>query len=305
MIRPSLLPPHVLRAVRAATVLLIACAAPAAAESPDYSGWQRLLDRYCVMSSTRKQPFDTMMDYGRCFTDEKQFTGGPAQTLDAVRMQLLAVPPSRMNRAERLAWAINTYNFLVFDRIARNVVLKNTKTLWKHGDVREVLSNAGPFFETELVTVEGKGYSLETFERRFVYEDSTLLPEPRRTPGDPRLMCALMRGCMGGPPLMKRAFRPDSLEQQLDFAARTYLALPRIVAIDAKAKQIRLIDYLAWHAIDYGGVERVFAFLDRYGTRETRAFLKREKPQRPSGWIEFDWLINHAKRHVDSPPPVD
>ncbi len=305
MIRPRSLSLRGFRAPGVALWMLLAAVAPALADSPDYTGWQRLLDRYVVMSSTKREPFDTMVDYGRAFTDENQFAGVPAQTLDAVRRQLLAVPPSRMSRPERLAWAINTYNFLVFDRIARNVVLKNTKSIWRHGDVREVLSNAGPFYETELVEVDGRKYSLETFERRFVYEDSTALPEPRRTPGDPRLMCALSRGTMGGPPLMKRAFRPDSLEQQLDFATRTYLALPRIVQVDEPARQLRLCDYLAWHAIDYGGVDRAIAFVDQWGAKPARALIRRLKLTRPSSWAEYDYLINHSKRHVDSPLPRD
>lgn len=299
---PSSLRPLTLLPVLLAAALL---ATPVAAEPPELSGWQALLDRYVVAVSPPKQPLDTRVDYATAFMDDDMFHNIEARRLRAVRAQLLAVPPSSMTREERLAWAINAYNFLVFERIAANVVIKGKKNLWRYGDVREVISGAGSFFETELVEIEGRRYSLETLERTFVYGDSTPLPEPRRTAGDPRLMFALYRGSMGGPILQPRAFRPDSLEAQLDHALRVNMASSRFARLGADRRQVEVSDYLAWHALDFGGVAKVIEFVGRWGPADVRKVIRREKPAQPGRWQEFDWSINHAPRRAVTPLDAD
>jgi hypothetical protein len=285
---------HVGLTVLAAAIL----PATARALSPDYSGWQALLTKYVVVDGgTRKVPLDTRVDYGQVFMDEDQFSEGPARRLDEVRAQLLAVPPAQMNREERLAWAINTYNFLVFDRIARNVVVKGKKQLWRYGDVREVVSGAGSFYETPVVEVEGRRLSLTEFQRRYVYGDSTPQYERRATPGDPRLLFALSHGTLGGPPLMPRAYRPDSLESQLDRATRTTLALPRFVVWDRTRRQLDVSDYLGWNPGDFGGLHRLVPFLERWAPREVSQAIRKERVVNPSHFVPYDWMINHATRH--------
>lgn len=301
--------PRAARALRLAACLTLlaaaSTAAPAGAEPAEISGWQALLDRYVVTVSTPKQPLDTRVDYATAFMDDDMFNHVEARRLKAVRAQLLAVPPSRMTREERLAWAINTYNFLVFERIAANVVIKGKKNLWRYGDVREVISGAGSFFETELVEIEGRRYSLETLERTFVYGDSTPLPEPRRKSGDPRLMFALYRGTMGGPILQPRAYRPDSLEAQLDHALRVNMASSRFARPGADRRQVEVSDYLAWNALDYGGTSKVIEFVDRWGPADVRKVIRKEKPTQPGRWQEYDWSINHAPRRSVTPLDAD
>lgn len=296
------------RRVRAAIGLVILAATTpslATAEAHDFAAWQELLDRYVVPVNPPKQPLDTRADYALAFTDDDMFHNDVPRRLRAVRERLLAVPPSRMTREDRLAWAFNTYNFLVFERIAANVVIKGKKTLWRYGDVREVISGAGAFFETELVEVEGRKYSLGSFERMFVYGDSTPLYEPRRASGDPRFMFALCHGTLGGPFLPPRAFRPDSLEAQLDQALRLNMASTRFLRPSADGKQVEASDYLAWNALDYGGIGKVIEFASRWGPSNVRKVIQKYKPTQPGRWQEYDWSINHAPRRANPPPPLN
>lgn len=301
-IRHHLPRPHALLAVLSIAVLQAFAAVPARAQDPDYSGWQSLLDRYVVRLEGKNQPSDSRFDYEQLYVDEGIWTKKRSTRLESVHAQLFSVSPSALDDPARLAWAINAYNFLVIER-ATMLLLVPMRKFQRYDAVTQMGSADGSFFEAQVAQVEGRSYSMTEFERRFVYGDSTPMIEPRRVARDPRRMFALCRGSLGGPPLAVRAFRPESLEIQLEQATRRALAISRMATIDPASKKLLASEYLGERLVDFGGTPPgVVPFLSKYGPAALRSAIKREKLADVARFMPVDPMLNQFLRPKPPPP---
>jgi len=292
---------HALLVVISIAVLQACAAVPARAQGPDYSGWQSLLDRYVVRLEGKNQPSDTRFDYEQLYVDEGIWTKKRSVLLEGVHAQLFAVSPSALDDRARLAWAINAYNFLVIER-ATMLLLVPMRKFQRYDAVTQMTSGDGSFFEAQVAQVDGRSYSMAEFERRFVYGDSTSMIEPRRVARDPRRMFALCRGSLGGPPLASRAFRPESLEIQLDQATRKALAISRMVSLDP-AQKLLVSDYLGERLVDFGGTPSgVVPFLSKYGPSALRSAIKHQKLTDVARFTPVDPMLNQFLRPKPPPP---
>jgi hypothetical protein len=266
-------------------------ASPPAAAQPDFSGYQRLLDDYLTVISPKGAPVETRFDYARLFVAPNR----PAR-LDSIRAQLLAIAPSGMDARTRLAWAINTYNFLVLENATRNLLVPN-RGLTRYRSVREMINAYGPFFERPVVEVEGTSYSLSRFERHLIFHDydrMTGVPPPAEL--DPRAHLALALGCIGSVPLLPRVYRPETLEAQLDHATKNALAHPSHLRFVEDGGALEANAIFDWHYPDFGGQQKAFAFVMKYAPRAIREKALRGKltiVTRPTRW---DWDLNQTPR---------
>jgi len=278
-------------------------AAPAAAQSakPDFSGWQILLDRYAMRLGGKGQPLDTRFDYEQLFVDEDVWHTGQSQRLMAIRRQLLATPPSGLAERDRLAWAINTYNFLVVERATLHLLVPGAKFV-RYRSVSEMIYSVGGFFDAPAVQIEGRDYSIGEFERVFVFGDSTPVDASRAKAADPRIAFALCPASMGGPPLAMRAFRAESLETQLDGAARTALALPRFVHYDETVRALEVSEFFHTNRVDYDGAAGVVRFLERFGPAPVRNGIHRDKLTTVARYAAMDGKLNQFERPKSKPP---
>ena len=302
--RPLARAPLVIAAL--ALGLLVTTAARAA--EPDYSGWQDLLKRYLVVQHPKGGPWDTRFDYEQLYVDEGIWTKHRADGLAALHTQLLAVTPSDMTPAERTAWAINAYNFMVVEHMTLHLLVPERKFM-RYSSPREIADQDGPFFAAHVATVEGREYSLTGFERRFVYGDTTADPlasgmEVRTVPGDPRLMFAVCKAAVCCGPLLPWAYRADSLEKQLDRAARLALALPTVLSADEKTGELLASNRFFEERADFGGPQLpgLFPFIHKYGTPAERRVIVAHKLQRPTRFFEPKWKVNQYDRPKPAPP---
>ncbi len=197
---------------------------------------------------------------------------------------------------------MNAYNFLVIER-ATMLLLVPMRKFQRYESVSQMSTGDGTFFEAQVAHVDGRSYSMAEFERRFVYGDSTPMIEPRRVAGDPRRMFALSRGSVGGPALPARAFRPESLEIQLDRATRTALAHPRMASVDPASKKLLVSNYLGERLVDFGGTpEGVVPFLVKHGPSALRSAIKREKLTGVARFTPVDPALNQFLRPKPPPP---
>jgi hypothetical protein len=291
--------------VLGALLALSLVGSPARAAQPDYSGWSDLLQKYIKVLHEKGKPWDSRFDYEQLYIDEGIWTKHRADGLMSVHGQLLSVPPSEMTPAERTAWAINTYNFLVIERMTLYLLVPGRKFM-RFDSPKQVNRDDGTFFAAPLVNVEGKNYTLTGFERRFVYGDTSADPADnggiaRDKPGDPRLAFALCKGSLGTGPLQPRVYRADSLEWQLDHATRTALALPAYVRADEKSGELAATNRFFEERADYGGndLPGVVPFLKKYGTLATRQLITARKLTRVPRYFEPDWKLNQ----FDHPKP--
>ena len=265
--------------------------AAATATAPDYSGYQQLLNELLTVTSVKGAPLDTRFDYEK-FHDMR----GRFERCKRIRRQLLQAPPSGLDERTRLAWAINLYNYLVLETATEYLLVPERGRLRYKGP-RDIKTPMGPFFQAPLVEIEGRKYSLDQLERRFLFADFDREARGAPPPAlDPRVHFAVVCGAIGCPPLLPRAYRPDSLERQLEFATRNALALPRHLAFSEKTGRLQASAIFQWYSADFGGYEPAFAFVRKYAPATLRATLDQRGVTSISGATPWDWNLNQTER---------
>jgi len=271
-----------------------------------YAHYQSLLDEFLTTTSTR--PLTTRFDYEALY-----IAPGRHERMAGIRRDLLDRSPPAMSPKERTAWAINTYNFLVVDAITDNLFEKrmsrgkydgrNAYVRRAHTSVTEIYINGYKFFDANVVEVDSMRYSLNTFERHFLFGDfdrtSGKAPPPSL---DPRVHFALVCAAKGCPPLLPRAFRPESLDAQLDAAVRTALANPNQLAIDSLSNKVVGSELFFWYSADFGGPEKAFQFALKYAPDSLRRAISARKVTRFDGNVDWDWKLNQTP--TNRPAPV-
>lgn len=304
--------PHIMFAARrlllAATIAVLALAAGpprAHAEEPDYSGYADLLQRYVRVLKAPGQPWDSRFDYEQLYIDENIVSLRRSDGLARIHTQLLSVSPGEMSERERTAWAINAYNFLALERMTLNLLVPGRRFL-RYDSPREVNRDEGTFFAAPVASVEGKSYSLAGFERRFVYGDTTADPladgmQAREKAGDPRLQLALVKASLSSGPILPWVYRADSLEAQLDRAARLALALPRWLKYDAAAGMLTASNRFFEERADLGGPDMpgLMPLLGKHAPLAVRKGIQAKKLTRVSMFFEPNWKLNQ----FDHPKP--
>lgn len=268
---------------------------------PQFDLYQNLLSRYVFTISKPGAPLDTRFDYEKLYVDERLITKAPSDRFQAIRDQLLEVPPSSMSGKDRLAWAINTYNYLVIENATKNLLVPMRGFL-RYKSVDEMYFTDGGFFDHHVIDVEGRPYSLKAFERRFLYDDTTDTARPAHPLADPRVRFALVPPKIGAPPLAWRAYRGDSLDRQLERAVRTTLALPRHSRVAEGGRYIEAGALFNTYADDFGGSEAAFAFLAKQGPPAVRAAIAKQKLTSVGRFIPYDAALNQIERR--KPPPA-
>ncbi len=135
----------------------------------------------------------------------------------------------------------------------------------------------GPWVE-KRVTVEGRELSLDEIEH-------TIL---RPTFKDPRVHYAVNCASFGCPNLRPVAWRAETLEADLDAAARDYVNHPRGAALDGGSLKVSSI--YKWFKADFGGNDAgVIAHLQTYANPE---LAKKLEIVKAIGEDAYDWSLN-------------
>jgi hypothetical protein len=285
-------------------------AAPALAapgRTPDFAGYQALLDSFLTVTSKPGEPLETRFHYRnlRQRPDHKE-------VLANVRHELFdGVAPSAMARNERRAWAINAYNFLVLQAITENFYHPRQSrpsgfpmAVWMPRErVEQIKVNGQDLFKAPLVEVEGKTHTLDTFERLFVFDGFDHKGKGKRPATlDPRAHFALVCGAKGCPPLQPRVYRAETLDAQLDDAVRRTLEVPQHLSISGGVLASSIFN---WYAADFGGPAKAFEFLVRHAPAAKRAEIER------GGWTSirsftlWNWELNQTPLPKYTPPVFD
>lgn len=272
------------------------------AATPDYSAWQAVLQKYARQISPKGQPIETRFDYEQFYVDENIWSTRTSPTLARIREQLFATTPDQLSDTDRKAWALNAYNFLVVERATLKLLVPNRR-FFRHRSVNEMQFSDGGFFNAKVVTLGGHAYSIGEFERAFVHGDPIAPPDPRSVPADPRLGFAICPGAVGGPTLWLRAFRGDSLEAQLERVTRNAMASPTWVSVGAQKDDLVVSDALFSRRIDLGGdAAGILRFIEKYGTSDAKAVIKKYRLTSVPRFKAFDWALNQTERPKGSAP---
>lgn len=284
-------------------------AADTQTEEPDFTSYQKLLDELLRTVSQPGTPLETRFDYEDFFVHPNRDA-----RLAEITAQLLAVPPSRMRERSRLAWAINTYNFLVLRTATENLYerrlakgkVEGRRALIRRGysSVTQMPVEGTTFFEAPIVEIEGHKYSLSEFERHFLcadYDRASGKAPPKSL--DPRVRFAIVPGAKSSPALRPRVFTGDSLAAQLDEVTGETLANPRHLRWNEQS--LRLEASLLFHSYsaDFGGPQAVIAFLRRHAPESIRREIEARKVRAVDAFLPWDWSMNQAPQ-PNRPPRI-
>jgi len=270
-----------------------------------YPAYQRLLDDYLVVTSTA--PFETRFDYIRLHDNIGRY-----ERFANVRRELLSTSPSAMTPAQRRAWAINTYNFLVIEAVTHHLVSTQVNKYmmaqgWRglmNTTVQQIRVEGHTLFQAPLVEIDGRVYSLDEFERAFVFEGWDLAStKPRPKSLDPRAHFALVCAAQGCPSLRPRAFVAESLDAQLDRAVRDALASPSHLQWNATVGQLSGSSIFEWYAADFGGPDQAFEFMRVHAPPEIGAVLASRETKRLDRIVPWSWKLNLVPPKPRSPAP--
>jgi hypothetical protein len=264
---------------------------------PPCPAYQALLDQGLTVLYAKdgdvQRPVMTTFDYARLAL----YPDGKAK-LDVVRKELLSVRPSRLGASARAAWAINVYNFAVIDGIAKHGFpggkpVASVRDIDFTPDTQEH-PLAEEFFNFPVAAIEGNGYTLNAIEWHFLFGDfdGTSVPLPASL--DPRVHFALNRGMRGSPPLHPQAYRPETLDAQLEDVTRGALLGSKHLRWNGMTKDLAVSQIFEWYAADFGGPDSAFAFVTAHIPARTANEIRAAGITKIPGYIECEWTLNQT-----------
>lgn len=198
--------------------------------------------------------------------------------LDRVVAGLAAERVSTLDRDRQFATWVNLYNAVTLKVILDRFPVRSIRQIRSRGTGLDPAGFIGPWKE-KRVTVEGRRLSLDDIEHDIL----------RKAFKDPRVHYAVNCASVGCPNLKASAWRADTLDQDLDAAARAYVNHPRGVSVTADGA-VRVSSIYQWFKEDFGGTDAgVLAHLRRYASPELTAKLA-GKTNISGG--DYDWALN-------------
>ncbi len=211
---------------------------------PDHTGWDYLLRTF-------------VNDAGKV-----NYAGIKAkkQFLDNYLKDLKNKPPQKdWSRNEKLAYWINAYNAFTVKLIVDNYPVSSITAL--HG---------GKAWDVKWIEIGGKNYSLNNIE------NDILRPEFK----EPRIHFAVNCAANSCPPLLNKAWTPNSLETYFEQRGKVFINDPKFNKISAHKVQISKI--FQWYAADFGNL---IAFLNKYSKVDI-------DPKAQVFYLDYDWALN-------------
>lgn len=231
--------------------------------SVDHKPWQAFLDAFV----TAHEDGVNRIAYGRV-------DAAARKRLDSYIADLTAVAPTKLRRAEQLAYWINLYNALTARTVLRHYPVESIRDI----NISPGLFSVGPWGK-KLVEIEGEAVSLNDIEHRIL----------RPIWQDARLHYALNCAAIGCPNLQKTAFTADNTDEMLESAARAYVNDRRGMRFDGETAILSSI--YAWYIADFGGnLAGVVAHLKRYADKDKAARLDAATEFEDA----YDWALNDS-----------
>lgn len=211
---------------------------------PDHTSWDYLLRTF--VSDAGK------VNYAGIKT-KKQF-------LDNYLKDLKNKPPQKdWSRNEKLAYWINAYNAFTVKLILDNYPVSSITDL--HG---------GKAWDVKWIELGDKKYSLNNIENDIL----------RSKFKEPRIHFAVNCAANSCPPLLNKAWTPNSLEGYFEQRARAFINNPKFNKINSNKVQVSKI--FEWYAGDFGNL---IAFLNKYSKTKINANAQ-------VSFLDYDWALN-------------
>jgi hypothetical protein len=214
--------------------------------------------------------------------------------LDAIVAGVARVAPDEEPTwplARRLAFWINAYNVLTLQAIADHYPIRGRAlSLAPRNSIRQI----DGVWTKRRWRASGQDVTLDDIEHRIL----------RKEIGEPRVHFALNCASVSCPPLAAEPYRAETIDAQLDAAARSYLATPLGLLVDGRT--LRVSSLFKWYGDDFieafaslgppGPSPRdrgVLGVIARYGPAAA-ADLARSGRARLA-YLSYDWSLNDVE----------
>lgn len=175
-----------------------------------------------------------------------------------------AISVSKENAAEYQAFWINGYNLLVIDGIIKNYPIKSP------------LDKLG-FFDKNKNEIGGTSITLNDIENKLLRKNF---------PKEPRFHFVLVCGGLGCPPIINAAYKPATLDAQLE--KQTMLALNDANFIQVNKNKVKISQIFEWYKGDFEHDGKVVDFINKYKSEKLSDKAK-------VSYYPYDWTLNEAK----------
>lgn len=169
---------------------------------------------------------------------------------------------SKLSEKEKIAFYINAYNLMVIKGVMDNYPLASTNDI-------------NGFFTKTKYLIGREAMSLNGLEHDILFKYYH----------DLRYHFVLVCGAKGCPPIIPEAYRPETLDKQLDRQTKIAINNPDFTKVDNEKQSVGLSQIFKWYAHDFSGKKATFDFLNQY----------RETPIPDSykiTYYTYDWSLN-------------
>ena len=240
----------------------------AATSEYDHADWAALLRAH--LRDVGGPP--TRLDYGA-------FSQSDRASLQAYLDGLQRRGVTGLDRAGQFAFWINLYNAQTVAVVLDHYPVASSRDIALGGGVRA--ARLGGPWQKKLINVKGVRLTLDDIEHGIL----------RRLFRDPRLHYAINCASMGCPSLQAAAFTAETLEDQLQTAAREFVNAPHGVAFEGP--RLILSSIFEWYRKDFGGTDR--SLLAHLASHAEARLRERLLAATKIDAYRYDWRLNdHA-----------
>ena len=187
-----------------------------------YKSFQRVLDKFVVSQGPQ-----TTVKYGELKSNSLEL-----ETFLSKISQVKIEAYDTWTSNQKLAFLINAYNAYTLKLIINHYPVKSIKDI-------------GSFFSSpwkkEFFNLFGKKTNLDHIEHGLI----------RKNFKEPRIHFAVNCASLGCPSLAKKVYTGESLERQLEEAAKNFLTNPNRNRLDLKKKTLYLSKIFDWYGDDF------------------------------------------------------
>ena len=257
------------------------------AEKGMFSDLDQLLGKYVVVAELPGGGLQTAFDYEKAAKDK-----ATVAVIESQKAKLKSFNPKVVNsKNEAISFWINSYNFFMLSAVIERGI-KNGKLLINSVKDRKdgfgTLFNRYKVFQSEVHNIGGKNYSLDQMEK------GQLLGTAFKKKGwkDARIHFSVNCASVGCPPLLAKAYQPETLDQDLTDNVKKALKTKRHLKVDGKT--LRLTQLFEWYKGDFVEAEgSVKGFLKKY--IEDKELFKKLQATSKIEYIKYDWNLNTPK----------
>jgi len=183
--------------------------------------------------------------------------------LNALVKQIAEFDSKVLTDVERKAFLINAYNITVINGIIENFPTESP------------LKIPG-FFDAVKHNIEGNIITLNTLEKELLLKET----------GDERLHFVLVCAAISCPPIASYAYRPESLEKQINGRTRLALNNNEFIQVDDGNETVNVSEIFKWYKSDFTDkASNIIEYLNKYRFEPIPSNYKMD-------FYTYDWNLN-------------